>query len=107
MGIFLHYTITFIVVIAPVLVEKYVFQRHFVRKMALYVANYVCKTIAVKVKVEIDDPMEVDSCAGRELVNCEELQEMIRVLTEERDKALQHRWSWSRIATCTGAKQRR
>ena len=36
MGIFLPYTSTFIVVIAPVLVEKYVFQRPFVRKMALY-----------------------------------------------------------------------
>ena len=80
MGIFLHYTITFIVVIAPVLVEKYVFQStSWARWRSMW----------------------------RELVNCEELQEMIRVLTEERDKALQYRWSWSRIATCTGAKQRR
>ena len=62
-GILMHYIITFMVVIVAILVEKYVFQLNFVKKLGLYVMNYVLKTTVPKVKVEIDDddPMEVDT----------------------------------------------
>eukprot|EP00435_Cladocopium_sp_Y103_P051431 s1017_g16.t1 len=81
------YTITFIVVIAAIMVEKYVFQLHFMRKIGLYIANYLFKMVSMKVKVEIDDPMDVDEGMGKEMA---ELQEQLQTVLEERDNALQY-----------------
>ena len=89
-GLILHYGITFIVVIAAILVEKYVFQMHFVRKTMVYLLHYVTKTFAVKVKVEIDDPMDVDSEAAKDFAETKELKSEIEMLTQERDSALEY-----------------
>ena len=87
MGLVMYFVLTYIVVIAAIMTEKYVFQLHIVRKFGLYIANYVFKAMSVKVKVEVDDPMEVDSSTAREV---DSLRESLEDLTAERDRLLDY-----------------
>lgn len=85
--IVMYYFLTYAVVIAAILTEKYVFQQHYVRKIGLYIAHYVFKMMDMKLKVEMDDAMEVDESAEKDI---SDLRRKIEDLEAEKERLLDY-----------------
>ena len=86
----MYYFLIYVIVIAAILTEKYVFQLHFVRKIGLYIAHYVFKLMDMKLKVEMSDAMEVDDDGTeKEIV---ELQRKVADLEAEKERLLEYQY---------------
>eukprot|EP00435_Cladocopium_sp_Y103_P056006 s391_g18.t1 len=91
-GLSMHYGITFIIVIAAIMVEKYINKLSFTHLLWHYFLVFVSKLSSKKVKIE-DDPMDVDvvgQMGDLYMQNMADYQEQIQNLTEEKDRLTEY-----------------